>query len=121
MNGMDALIAMQNGRIVQEEISGPKYKIENGTVVRSIGEDDWTECNLGLNLWLKRCFLNPSYTLTFFEAMVEADKGHKVRNEAYEIPYHMKKGILYYGDGCVASIYRFEMESKWKIVTEESE
>lgn len=123
MNGMDALIAMQKGLIVQEEISGLKYKIENGIVFRTVRTDigdGWTESSINLNVWLSRHYHDP-YTLTFFEAMVEAEKGHKVRNEGYEVPYHMKKGILYYENGEVASVYKFEMDAKWKVVTEESE
>ncbi len=116
MNGIEALIAMQKGQIVQEETSGLRYKMENGIVVRSVGEDDWTECNLGLNLWLKRCFHDASFPLTFFEAMVEAEKGHKVRNKAYKRVYKMEEGSLYYDNGNVPYLDEFEMESPWKVV-----
>lgn len=127
MNGVEALIAMQNGLIVQEEISGLQYKIEDGIVFRTVRTDKgdgWTESSINLNVWLSRHYHDP-YTLTFFEAMVEAEKGHKVRNEEHDGIYHMKGGILYNEGGGLACIYEFEMDAKWKVVkkveTEESE
>ena len=120
MNGIEALIAMQKGQIVQERISGLRYKIENGVVVRSIGEDGWTECNLGLNLWLKRRFYDSSYNLTFFEAMNAIRSGKKVRSEASEdIFYYLSSdGQLKLNDGTEypANFSEKEVIAKWTVV-----
>lgn len=123
MNGVEALIAMQKGATVQDDY-GRIYAInERGFVCTRVPgkPDKWLDGTVGLNAWMKGSYYDASFTLTFFEAMIEAEKGHKVRNEGSEITYHMEEGVLYNFLGEAACLTSSEMGSKWRVETEESE
>lgn len=126
MNGIEALQAMKEGKIVSPIHSDCRYRMIDDVVQRSKAKGEWERCLVELNNWMDMNFELSSepikYDLTFFEAMSNAFWGEIVCNEAYPtVEYRMKMGVLYWLDGVVAGIQPHEMKAKWRVVKEEEE
>lgn len=129
MNGIEALIAMKEGKMVKDEY-GIYYRMEGLRLLCYVG-GEWSGFEMDLSDWMGRNFEFTSkpvkYDLTFFEAMCKANEGAIVSNDAYpEYKCIMKDGVLHYYENynftdSTVSIDFDEMKGKWRVVEEEEE
>lgn len=128
MDGIEALNAMKEGKIVKTKYGGLYRMIGDEIQYYNGGKWEFTEI-IVLNDWITDDYeLSPEpveepveYNLTFFEAMVEAAFwGDIVCSEQYpKIKYYMKAGVLYRQDGTTANLQACEIKAKWRVVEEE--
>ena len=125
MNGIEALKALEEGKIV-ETMHGRLYRMI-GDEVQYYNEEKkgWEPFEIGLNVWINRYYElspKPFFNLTFFEAMCEAAQGKVVSNmEQSSFKYCMKDGVLYAVGGVLVDLQPWELDAKWRVVEEEEE
>lgn len=128
MNGLEALNAMKEGKIVRTKY-GRLYRMKDNLVkYNCAGKWEFTE--IELNDWINYDYeLSPEpveepveYNLTFSEAMCEAAQGSIVCNEEYpSMKHYMKDGKLCCYDDIVTGLQEDEVRAKWRVVEEGEE
>lgn len=131
MNGIEAINAMAEGKIVKVAykhedahtvIENDHFRMDEDVLVRGLGGEVWNEAHTKMRHFLLCEFEEVNeYPLNFFEAMRAVDEGKAVKSNCYESLLYKKneKGILIYADdGCPATLWSEEIKAKWKIVEE---
>lgn len=128
MYGKEAMEAMLEGKTVRSIVTNRMYRIAEPTpldlpTVMVNVDGEWVRSGMEICDWFTMPFeIVPEYDLTFFEAMLEIERGEVVSPECYSTYEYWRddNGVLRYSVGGVtydeASFTSSEIKSMWKVV-----
>lgn len=124
MNGIEALKALEEGKIVKTKFERQYRMVEDE--VQYYDEGEWNYTEIELNVWINRDYeilSEPLYNLTFLEAMAAVKEGKRVKSEFMDLIYYLDctGKLVFENDRGVKDCGSFvaeEVMANWKIVEE---